>query len=63
MGREDYILNAAKILTLYPIKDVKILKIEPSGLSIYIAQTYGRDAFVILTFYFHLPYLLVTIFF
>lgn len=37
MGREEYILNAAKLLKLYTIKDMKILKIEPSGLSIYIA--------------------------
>lgn len=26
MGREEYILNAAKLLKLYTIKDIKILK-------------------------------------
>lgn len=37
MGREEYILNAAKLLKFYTTKDIKMLKIEPSGLSIYIA--------------------------
>lgn len=37
MWRKKYIINAAKLLELCTVKGIKILQMEPSGLSIYIA--------------------------
>lgn len=36
IGKAKYILNATKLLELDTMKDITILKMEPSGLSIYV---------------------------